>query len=220
MQNNDEFKLTELELDALKEVANIGVGNASIALSSIFRKKVNISLPDIKIETRSQISKYISGPSEMVVGFYSNIKEGLKGELIMTIPLTSAVNIANFFLEDRNKNSPNLSEHDEVILQKVGSAIYASYLTSLAKFFQTKILFEPPYILCTMRDSMIDYTLLRMGNKTNILIIKLEFNILETEISGDFSLMFSVDASVPLISAIRNKISKDHLDSSSDILHN
>lgn len=198
--------ITPMELDALKETANIGTGNASIALSNIFKKKVNISLPFLELTNATDLSKVLSGPDEMIVGIYSKILEGMDGNIMMIMPIGSALNIVNTFLNEDKDVKSGLSDKDKQLLQKVGTAIYASYLTSIAKFFEKKITFEPPNVVSTFGSSINDFLLLHMNNSDKLLLIKLGFDIETTSIKGDFILLFTSDSLIPLLANIRKKL--------------
>ncbi|MBY6828980.1 chemotaxis protein CheC, partial [Clostridium botulinum] len=45
----DYNSMTPLQLDALKEVSNIGTGNAATALSQLLGRKIDMNVPDINI---------------------------------------------------------------------------------------------------------------------------------------------------------------------------
>lgn len=210
INNNNRFNLNNIEIDALNEVANIGIGSASIALSNIFRKKVSVNLPNLKVAHPSDIAKYICKEKEMIVGMYSKLKEGLDGDLMMLIPIKSALDITSFFSKKKTGNM-NLSNKDEFIIKKIVMAIYISYLSSLAKFFEKKIIFDPPNLICALPESILNFTMMRLGNIQTILIIKLEFDIENTNIKGDFTLLFTIDSSTPLVTLIRSKILRDQI---------
>lgn len=200
------MEISAIEFDALKETANIGTGHASMALSTLFKKKVNISLPLLDLTKPSGLSSKISEPDEMIVGIYSKIMQGMEGNIITILPLDSAIDITNTFLKEDKKPEDGLSEYDKALLQKVGVAIYASYLTSLAKFFGKKITFEPPNVISTFGSSIHDFLTLNMDNSENLLLIKLGFSIEETNIKGDFLLLLSSESLIPLLSNIHSKM--------------
>lgn len=205
-KNVSEIKnITSLELDALKETANIGTGNASIALSNIFKKKVSITLPSIQIADSKEISNFVAGPDEMVVGVYSKIMEGMEGNIMTLMPIDSAIKMARAFL-NQDISAKNLSEKDKLLLQKVGTAIYSSYLTSLAKFFEKNITFSPPSVISTHGNSIHEFLLLHLGETERIIVIKLGFDIEDTDINGDFMLLFTYNSLLPLLSNIHNKM--------------
>jgi chemotaxis protein CheC len=199
--------ITSLDLDALKETANIGTGNASIALSNIFKKKVNITLPNVELSDSSQISRMVAGPDEMVVGIYSQIMEGMQGNILTLMPIDSALSITRAFLS-KDINAKNIDEKDKQLLQKIGTAIYSSYLTSLAKFFEKKVTFAPPSVVSTYGSSIHEFLLLHLGSDEKILVIKLGFDIDKTEIKGDFLLLFTYESLTPLLSNIHLKMNQ------------
>ncbi len=200
------LNISAMELDALKETANIGTGNASIALSNIFKRKVSITLPTLEMASAEEISKIVAGPNEMVVGVYSKIMEGMQGNILTLMPIESAIQIAKAFSKEDSQNSKNLSEKDKLLLQKIGTAIYASYLTSLAKFFEKKITFAPPNVVTTYGNSIQDFLLLHMGTKDRMIVIKLGFGVEKSDIKGDFLLLFTVESLAPLLANIRGKL--------------
>ncbi|MBR9675596.1 hypothetical protein GOV05_01155 [Candidatus Woesearchaeota archaeon] len=197
------FKVEQIELDAIKETANIGTGNASKALSNIFKKRVNITLPDLVIAKLSEIDGIIAGPNEMVVGILSKIKDGMKGNILTIIPIKSALDITKTFAPDHERGSEGLDETDKLLIQKVGVAIYSSYLSSLAKFFQKKITFEPPSVISTYGRTVHDYVLLHFENISEFMVIKVGFKIEDTEIEGEFVLLFTIESISSLLYNIR-----------------
>lgn len=207
-KSNPNIAITSLEMDALKETANIGTGNASIALSNIFKRKVSISLPTLEMTSSEQISKIIAGPNEMVVGVYSKIQEGMQGNILTLMPINAALQIARTFVKDQSADQNSLNEKDKQLLQKVGTAIYSSYLTSLAKFFEKKITFATPSIVSTYGNSIHEFLALHLGSDDKLMIIKLGFGVENTPIKGDFYLLFTEESLTPLLANIRTKMGK------------
>ncbi|HCI30102.1 MAG TPA: CheY-P-specific phosphatase CheC, partial [Fervidobacterium sp.] len=70
-------KLGETQLDAIKEVGNIGTGNAATALSMMLDKKVDISVPQVKVIPISKIPFLFDEPEEVVCA----VKMGLREEM-------------------------------------------------------------------------------------------------------------------------------------------
>ena len=179
--NNPGLSIGSLDLDALKETANIGTGNASIALSNIFKKKVRITLPSIKLSKPTEIAGFIAGPKEMIVGIYSKIREGMEGNIVMLMPISAAMDITKTFIPEESYDKNKLSEQDKALLKKVGVAVYSSYLTSLARFFEKKIIFAPPNVISTFGESILDFVLLNVSGAEDVLVIKLGFDIERSE---------------------------------------
>src|SRR6266850_1491336 len=57
--------LKALQLDALREVANIGAGHAATALSQLTHRRIMISVPQINIERMEEVPGLIGEPQEV-----------------------------------------------------------------------------------------------------------------------------------------------------------
>lgn len=198
--------ITPLELDALRETANIGTGNAAFALSNIFKRQVTISLPVLTVSTTDDISNVITNQNEMVVGIYSKITEGMEGNILTLMPINAAMEIVRAFFKD-NADNKSLSEKDKQVLQKLGVSIYSSYLTSIAKFLKKRVLFSPPSIISTHGNSIHEFLQIHLGNNEKIIVIKLNFEVGKTKIKGDFLLLLTYNSITPLLANIDKKMS-------------
>ena len=199
--------LFNFEFDALKETANIGTGNAAIALSNILKKKVNIGFPELKILKLSEASKTISFPEGMVLGIYSKMQQEFEGSIITMMPFDTAQDIINLFYPEKKKSdNKKFEDNEKKLLIKIGTAIYLSYLSSLAKFFEKKIYFDPPNLVSSFGDSIFDFMSLGVDDSTNVLIIKLSFEIENTSIKGDFLLLLTINSLSILIQSLRKKV--------------
>ena len=90
-----EMKFTEIEYDALKETSNVGAGNASIALSEIINKKVNLVISDVKYAPLGEISKFLTGPQKLIVAIYTPISKGMSGNIMIMLEKENALALAS-----------------------------------------------------------------------------------------------------------------------------
>lgn len=198
-------KLSDYEFDALKEVANIGSGNASIALSSIFKKKVNLSIPNLQVVNISNMSNEFNKQEGIVVGVFSRIQEGMDGNVFMFLPTTSALKFVAALKNEDLGTKQVLSHEDEDMLKKISSVLYSAYITGIANFFEQKILFSPPNVISTPGNTLLDSILVRMDKKENILIIDVTFEIEGVSIKGDFTLVLTMNSLSPMLLKIKQK---------------
>ncbi|MEG0339829.1 MAG: chemotaxis protein CheC, partial [Oscillospiraceae bacterium] len=62
MALKDYRELNSMQLDVLREIGNIGTGNAATSLSSMLQKAVNITVPTISILEYKQVTDLLGGP--------------------------------------------------------------------------------------------------------------------------------------------------------------
>jgi chemotaxis protein CheC len=198
--------VSAIELDALKEVANIGSGNASIALSSIFNKRVNISTPIVQIVQLDNIPKDFKNENGIVVGVYSRLLEGMEGNVVIFFPTSAALKFVSVLKGHELGNKEVLNKDEEDLLRKVSSVIYTAYISGLATFFEQKIIFSDPDLISSYSNTFLDSILSRLDQKENILIININFVIEDTEINGDFTLVLTMNSLAPLLTKINKKM--------------
>ncbi|TET22186.1 MAG: hypothetical protein E3J78_03315, partial [Candidatus Cloacimonadota bacterium] len=64
----DLTQLNERQLDSIKEISNIGSGHAATALSQLTKKKVMVSVPEVKVLKVEQLPSLFPEAEEIVVG--------------------------------------------------------------------------------------------------------------------------------------------------------
>ena len=63
-------KLDNLQKDALKEIGNIGAGNAATSLSTLLNKRINMNVPNIFILPFSQVVELMGGAENRLQGLF------------------------------------------------------------------------------------------------------------------------------------------------------
>ena len=94
---------TDLEIDALKEIGNIGAGNAATALSMLLSKKITIKVPQIRIIPFDDVSKSVGGPEQLVIGIFMRINGDIDGNILMVIPEQDAYALTEILLSAKEK---------------------------------------------------------------------------------------------------------------------
>ena len=81
----ESFALNEMQLDVLKEVANIGAGNAATALSELINKKINMKVPQVRIIPFGCLDEVIGGVETLTVGVYMEFKGEIDGTIMFIL---------------------------------------------------------------------------------------------------------------------------------------
>ncbi|MBR9691053.1 hypothetical protein GOV08_05210 [Candidatus Woesearchaeota archaeon] len=206
--NKPHFTATFMEFEGLKETANIGTGAAANALSNIFKRKVNFSLPTIDLASPSEVNEIVSSPKEMFVGVFSSIEEGINGNIVMIMPFGSALQLTREFQDNTKELSDNITDMDKKLLEKIGVAVIASYLSPIAKFFEQKIRFNAPNVISAFGEALFDFILIDLGKVDKVVVIKLGFDIDAIDVKGDLILFLSLDSLNQLLLNIKRKFKR------------
>lgn len=120
--------LNSLQLDALKEVSNIGAGNAATSLSMLLGKKIDMTVPSVNIVRLEDIVE-ISGEVE-VTGTVVRVLGDIAGNILLVFKDATARNIIKKLLG--SPASPE-SEMGKSVLCEIANIISASYMNSISQ---------------------------------------------------------------------------------------
>ncbi|WP_249869764.1 chemotaxis protein CheC [Oceanobacillus saliphilus] len=178
----DYNKLTFKQKDVLREIGNIGAGNAATSLSTLLNKKIEMNVPSVNIIGYDEIMELIGGPDEVIVGLMFRIHGEAPGTVYFILKVEEAE-----YLVRQLTNDPNFSLFDDIedkemafsALHEIGNIVTGSYLTALSDF--TKINMQPsvPYLGIDMAGAILTVGLLEISQLTDYAII------IDTEIKGE-----------------------------------
>ncbi|MBC7252866.1 MAG: chemotaxis protein CheC [Actinobacteria bacterium] len=175
--------LTPLQLDALREVGNIGSGNAAVALSTMVDKKVMLSVPRASLVPLVKVSDLVGGAETPVVGIYLHISGDASGSMLLLLEESSARELARLMVSGAEGGEMTVVEQSA--LQETGSILAGSYLNALSQM--TGILLKPsvPGFAMDMAGAIIDFILVEISQSEDyVLVIETEFDVLQHKIRG------------------------------------
>ena len=85
--------LTEGQLDALKEISNIGMGHAATALSQLVGDTIMLKVPRVTVTEFAQVPDLIGGPEKLVAGVTLRILGDARGSILLIFPQESALQL-------------------------------------------------------------------------------------------------------------------------------
>jgi len=199
-------KLTEAQLDAIKEVGNIGTGNAATALSTMLDKKVDISVPQVKVVPISKIPFLFENPEEVVASIKMKLQEDMIGEILLIFDLTTVKTLARVLTGMEISDVTELDEFTASMLKEIGNIMCGSYVTALAGFTNLFINPEPPELIVDMISAIISEISLPLAiaGEENIMLIEtlIEIEGVERQLQGYLLLVPSVDSLEKLLKAL------------------
>jgi len=197
--------LTEFQKDALKEVGNIGIGQATTSLSQMVNKRVWISLPDLKLIPLIKVPDLVKNEAP-VIGVILELTGDTKGFLLLLLSKNSAKYLINLVLGAVNETE-TFDEMEQSVLKEVGNIMSGTYITALSNFLGISIGLSPPLNIYDMADAIINQIVCMMSRDVeDVLFINTEFTINTEKIDGKI-LIFTDSASLSKILDAINRIS-------------
>lgn len=154
--------LNSFMIDILKELGNIGAGNAATALASMTSKKIDMNVPNVKILEFKDVAPILGGEENLVIGIYFELSGDIKGNIMFALNMTSANNLTNI-LFNREKKDEELDEMDISALAEIGNILAASYANSLSALTNLKIMVSVPSISIDMAGAILSVPAIQFG---------------------------------------------------------
>ena len=89
--------LNELQLDVMREIGNIGAGNACTALSVLLGTAIDMSVPRVQLLSYESTAQKLGGVDNAVIGLQIEINGDLEGMMVHVVQKNFAQRIINTF---------------------------------------------------------------------------------------------------------------------------
>jgi chemotaxis protein CheC len=212
MKSWDQFQ--EIQLDLLREIGNIGAGNAATALSNLVNKTIDMRVPNVKVLSFDEITEFIGGAEEVVVSVFLRIEGDIPGNMFFFLGQAEAKRLVESMMGKSEVSADGFfSEMELSAIQEVGNILSGSYLSALADF--TKLNLQPsvPALAIDMAAAILSYGLIEVGKAGDYALVidtsfldeastEVEANAEDSNIKGQFVLLPDPDSFSILFEAL------------------
>jgi chemotaxis protein CheC len=198
------MQLTNDQIDALKEVVNIGVGRAASMLNEMVDSRIILEIPYIKILSAADLQQELvqkfdhdcfAAVRQSFTGSFSGVAE-------LVFPTQSASKLVSV-LTGENLGSPDLDAVKIGTLSEIGNIVINSVMGSISNVLKQHMNYAlPVYLEDTVQNLL---TSNNISNST-ILLAQASFTIEQLEIMGDIILIFEVNSFDALLGAIERQL--------------
>lgn len=130
--------LNDLQKDVMREIGNIGAGNACTALSVLLGTTIDMSVPKIQLLGFEDTSNYLGGPDTEILGVRVDVTDDLQGMMFHIVNKKFAERIINTFYEKKLETLASIDEMDSSVISEMAnitSGAYANSIASLTSLF-------------------------------------------------------------------------------------
>jgi chemotaxis protein CheC len=172
---DDIRSLKALQLDALREVANIGAGHAATALSQMIGGTIMISVPTINVSRLEEVPPQISAPEEPVAAVLMHMLGDLTGRTLLVFPKPTAARLAALMLR-RPGSSEELGDMEQSAIKEAGNILSSAYMNALSDFMGMMLLPSPPSLAIDMSTAVLTTAYLQFGtDRDYVFCVESEF---------------------------------------------
>jgi chemotaxis protein CheC len=196
-------ELNNLQLDVLKEIGNIGAGNAVTSLSKMIDKRVDMAVPKARILGFDKVSQILGGEEILVVGILLSVSGDITGSIMFILDIYAARQLVNLLFANNDSTSIEFDELELSALKEIGNILTASYLSALAGLTNLRIMPSVPELAIDMAGAILSVPAIEFGKVgDSVLYIETEFSEGITKVFGDFLLIPDVDSYEVLLKAL------------------
>ncbi len=146
-----EILLTHDQQDTLKELGNIGTGNAVTALSRLIKKRIDVTLTDVGIIPLSELPEQFGGPKEKVCGIFCHIDKPSQATILNIFEMRPLMKLIADLAGGDSKIDPNkvkskkdLDEFAISTIIEMGNIMAGHYASALADLLGTTLMIDIP----------------------------------------------------------------------------
>ncbi len=182
--------LNNMHIDVLKEIGNIGAGNAATALAKMLGRKVDMEVPKVRIVEFKDVSDILGGAEMTVVGILLNVSGDIKGNILFVLQIDAAHLLVNMLVGKPLENVDDFNEIEISALKEIGNILSGSYISALSELTGLDIKPSVPNMAIDMAGAILSVPAIEFGKVgDNVLYIETEFKEGSNRVIGDFFLI-------------------------------
>lgn len=180
----------DFKMDVLKEVGNIGAGNAATALSRLLDKPIDMAVPKVQLLSFDEITESVGGAERIVLAVFLRVEGDAPGNLFFIMSPEAGKKLLSRLAGMQMSEDDEFTEMEQSAISEIGNILAGSYLSSLADFTKLAMFPTVPGLAMDMAGAILSYGLLQFGEMgDDALLINTTFMEGQHEVEGQFFLI-------------------------------
>ena len=198
--------LKALQLDALREVENIGAGHAATALSQMTNRRIMISVPKITVSRLEDVAGLLGKPDEVVAGILLHMLGDLTGRTLLVFPETAARRLCDLLLGRPIGTTTEFGMLEQSSLKEAGNILCGAYMNALSSFMGMMLLPSVPSLVIDLSAAVLTSSYLNFGHERDFVFCvetQFQFRAENESLAGHFLLMPDMASLRAILQAVR-----------------
>lgn len=182
--------LNNLQIDVLREIGNIGAGNAATALAKMLNRKVDMDVPKVRVIEFKDVCEILGNAESTVAGILLRVEGDLTGNIMFIMQIQDATRLVDMLMGRNTSEVHEFSELELSALKEIGNILASSYLSALSTLTNLKIFPSVPDLAVDMAGAVLSVPAIEFGKVGDtVLYIETEFSEECDKVTGDFFLV-------------------------------
>ena len=194
-------EMSQEYFDILRELGNIGAGNATTALAEMLQCKVDMSVPKVGLLEFKEVGMAMGGEEQIMAGIYLGVEGDITGSIMFLLEKNSARFLVSKLM-GMEMEGDDFSEMEYSAMKEVGNIITGAYINSLSSLTNLKIFPTIPDIAVDMAGAIMSVPAIQFGAVGDrMLLIQTQF-FDDVAIDGYFILIPDMESYSKILSAL------------------
>jgi chemotaxis protein CheC len=138
--------LTELERDALMELANMGVGRAAASLSRMVGEPVQLSVPSVEVVSGEQIERRLAGHANPTfIAVQQDFSGAFPGRALVLFPEARSLELVRAVVGP-GTSLEEVADLEQEALAEIGNVILNGFLGTIANLLRQRMSISVPEV--------------------------------------------------------------------------
>ena len=163
-------ELSSLELDTLKEIGSIGTGNAATALSTLLKREVRITLPEVRIMGYNEAIEWIGGPEQVTAGVLVRMSGQMNGIMLSVQQLEFVNLVLESMVGTKISGYEELDDMGRSALVEVGNITISTFINALSGLSDISLELTVPAFAVDMQGAILAVPMAEYGGTSDYLM--------------------------------------------------
>lgn len=162
MENYD--NLNAMHMDVLREIGNIGAGNAATSLAIMLNQPVDIALPKVNLVGFNEVAEAVGGAETLCYGVLVTLGGDIEGMMMFILDKQFAYRVLNVLMGQSFDDFDELDDMSLSAIKEVANILSAAYVNAIAELTGLRIELSIPYVSIDMAGALLSVPIIRFGS--------------------------------------------------------
>lgn len=183
-------EITGFQLEVLREIGNIGAGNAASSLATLLNKKIEMAVPNAGVMDFQEIFRLVGNEEEKVACINFDVSGDAPSKILFLLDESSTYQLVDMLLGRQEGNTKELDEIGQSTVKEIGNILTGSFITAFSEFTRLDFIGSVPAFAFDMLGAVLSAAFFEGGYfEERVLIIETTFYEEEVAINGHFFLV-------------------------------
>lgn len=175
MEQEEIIELNKEQKDALKEIGNIGAGNAATAFAQFLDRKIEMTVPSVNLIPINEVTEIVGDEEEKLAGILLKVMGQAPSKILLVITPDSVKHLLSMII-NKEPDLETLGEVERSALKEVGNILTGAYLTSINKTTKLNLMQSVPGFAYDMAAAVLSSSFISSAQASDhVLLIQTRF---------------------------------------------